>query len=496
MTHFLDHRPFDASRQESVTFVSILSQIYYTADLAQAIVAQVGAQPGSDSDDAAANQGIPLGEINWAVAAVEFWPRVLKIAADQLLLRTLFQRVVVDRKSSAYRDRLNELGRPQPASVAGGDDVADGPLTARSLLDESTWDLIGRFIREHALDGEHHAALLDLLGAGQPVVGAAPEQRLQVLMELLKASEVAVQTPPILRAILYVYSIEQVSQSAEAVYLLDAAINLRTYLDSRSEGDRLDDYLLANGNVFLDRDRVKQALRQLLMKKLALTVRGEEKTGKSFVFELVHHVSGEKQLKLARATPDDATSAKDLIGFLAMQVDSELGEFAGPSDPTKWISHASYWLIDQAKKRGRWWFVLDGFAEKRLNSELRDTINRLAYNAWHKQDAGVRLVLLDYDGALPPELGVLREDEELKVLEPRHLNEFFVRFFTGRPGMDVATIKQCVEDSVAGVLSGVEGKEREQQRALAEAGADETVERKAMMQLVQEEVREVIRQYA
>lgn len=111
-------------------------------------------------------------------------------------------------------------------------------------------------------------------------------------------------------------------------------------------------------------------------------------------------------------------------------VDAQLGA----QDPIPQRTGSSYpvsaalWVLKQMMKRpGRWLVAFDGFGQRELNPEVRETIEALAVRVpvgQHRRR--IRLVLLDYpqqlpgvspadvlEETLPPAAGVVRADLEV-----------------------------------------------------------------------------------
>ena len=82
-----------------------------------------------------------------------------------------------------------------------------------------------------------------------------------------------------------------------------------------------------------------------------------------------------------------------------LAVEDPIPPRAGSSYPTA----AALWMLKQMMKRpGRWLVVLDGFGQKELNPEVRETIEALAVRVpvgQHRRR--IRLILLDYPQPLP-----------------------------------------------------------------------------------------------
>ncbi len=91
----------------------------------------------------------------------------------------------------------------------------------------------------------------------------------------------------------------------------------------------------------------------------------------------------------------------DLLEDVAAQLGAEdpIPSRMGSSYP----SLAALWMLKQMMKRsGRWVVLLDGFGQKELNSEVRETIGELAAKVPIGQyRRRIRLVLLDYPQPLP-----------------------------------------------------------------------------------------------
>lgn len=488
MSHFLDERPFNAAKTESVRLTAIVSEIYFDAAKAQRILRKVREDSGLD------DSFLPVQDINWSQAASDFWPDILEQAANLMILRGLVMAVLQDRNARAYKDEIEAwLKAPESDAAAPVGAVGHQTPTAESFLTDTLWDLIGRMLADHVLSKPNPTDALSAIStegfARGLKLGDDPNENLRKVVNDLKTSDVEGSRPILLRALRGLLKIDEISQTPEAGVLEQEIATIRVLLKNLKPGDPLDQYLLPSGDVFMDRSRLRTGLRGLLGNQLVLVVRGPEDSGKSYSERLIRHLAMVSGLNLAMVTHDDATTPEQFIDFLKLDIDANLEKFkaSGNLDAEKWARHACKWLIKQAQSRSpNWWFVVDGYNRRRSNQQIKDLIGALALTLLAQTEGQYRLVLLDYDGSIPVELLNRTRVEDLNILREVDVREFFTDFFSvPRSGvLEGEPVDSHIDISVTKVWES------------ADSRHNDLNEPEPFMELLNQEVQDIVNAYA
>jgi hypothetical protein len=450
MAHFLDDLPFDPGRRESSHLLGILRNAYLSVGKTQALLRKI--RVGVNGTSAT----FPVADIHWERTPTEFWEEILITARNQLLLRDLVEIVLDDPDARAYGDQVRALlnAPEEPAAIAQS---SDAEPSAEAVLDDPTWDLIARLLASHVLGSAEPRTALDavlpaLLLAGLKLEGDA-DQNLHEVIEALKESRLLEEVPPILHALEAMLGVATIAAKPESEYLRAAAVSVREFvgrLRARPPArDALDECVLFNGEVFLNRNRLREGLKSLLGPKLALVVKGPAHSGKSYSSQLILHLAKTKGFKVAKVTHEEAASAEELVDFLRMSMKIEEPLKFTRADQEKWNRHAGRWLVSEAQRSGgKYWFVIDGFNKDRIDGSIKEVITALTQYIAEETEGSLRVVLLDYDEPLPHQVGNRQLKEELAFLKETDVREFFISFF-GDPRRGVrGPVEEYVEVKV------------------------------------------------
>jgi hypothetical protein len=169
-------------------------------------------------------------------------------------------------------------------------------------------------------------------------------------------------------------------------------------------------WLLSNSRPFFDRHELRGHARLLIEEDgwPILQVRADEESfGRSYTSRFFQHLERRSPAKLhvlTAAISQDAGPSyqvEDLLDDLGSQFSNSepMPERMGSSYPTQ----AARWLLRQMNRNdGFWIVVLDGFGQRPINDEVRQTVEDLAFripDGQHRQR--IRLVLIDYQHPLP-----------------------------------------------------------------------------------------------
>jgi hypothetical protein len=166
--------------------------------------------------------------------------------------------------------------------------------------------------------------------------------------------------------------------------------------------------VLRGGRVFLDRQQLRQALRELIAPqgRRILIVNGPPGSGKTYTREYVYDVTFSTpnnrviyvDLDLGIQGPADLVQAISLQMGHGLGSGPLIGEASGPRDASLLV----HWLVSRMTINSafKWWLILDGF-ERPLEPATRDFLEDLM-RIFPKGD--VRLILLNYHFALRPDL--------------------------------------------------------------------------------------------
>jgi hypothetical protein len=331
------------------------------------------------------------------------------------------------------------------------------------------------------------AALPEALLAGLPLNGDV-DQNLRAAVNALKASPVLDGSPPILDTLKRMLALPVIAALPESEFLTAAIQSVREFVERHLSRpphlDPLDEFILFNGEVFLNRSRVRESVKSLLGTKLALVVKGPPDSGKSYCSRLLLHIARSKGFKVAKVTHEEAASPEQFVEFLRMSMKIREPFATRETDQEKWIRHASRWLVSEAQSAGgKYWFVIDGFNECRIDACIKELITALTQYIAEETDGSLRVILLDYQDSLPSELGNRVIKQELAYLKETDVREFFTNFF-GEPRKGVpGPVDEYVEVAVKGAWLTAETRKK-------------TEPERHFMDLLKEEVERIVSVHA
>ncbi len=196
--------------------------------------------------------------------------------------------------------------------------------------------------------------------------------------------------------------------------------------------DRPPEYQDATGQrrlVVLDRLALREAIRRLMdpgSQERILVVNGPRRSGKTFTFQIIAQSAKETgafqpvYVDLANfLRPGPVDLARELVLRMGRSVDT----IPQPRDPTaSYLRELVNWLVGQSRAANAdWWWVLDSLSLSAVLQETHDFILAIAASVEHTT---LRLVLLDFNGTLPPNLNSFVRREELKPIGEPEIREF------------------------------------------------------------------------
>ena len=198
----------------------------------------------------------------------------------------------------------------------------------------------------------------------------------------------------------------------------------RLWRQDRVQANDIFDACDLRGKLFIDRQPLRQALRDMVAPDgttRVLAVKGPSRSGKSHSIYLIEHAQRELssydkvEVSLSKSdspvtfTPTHlARSVIDQIGGDSTRLPPEP---KGVTEP-RWLEQIADYLLGQLKLKGTMaCLVLDGFAEANLNKLTKEMVQTLVKRA--DREPKLRLVLLDYNEDL-----LCREIAGRLVIEP------------------------------------------------------------------------------
>jgi hypothetical protein len=200
------------------------------------------------------------------------------------------------------------------------------------------------------------------------------------------------------------------------------------------------DVCLINKRVFVDRDILRQALKELSPNPPTPihAVNGPSRSGKSYTLQLVDYVIA-KQPTIERASIDihdeqhalyrPGDLARGIMYLLNRNDDlKHMPKEADASSAARWAKDLCLWLVGIANtSRKTWVITLDGFYHPDLPTETKDMVRQLLKQAT-SAGSPLRIVLIDYsDDLVTPDVRKWVQSEQLGTLSDDDLRGFFER---------------------------------------------------------------------
>ncbi len=205
-------------------------------------------------------------------------------------------------------------------------------------------------------------------------------------------------------------------------------------------GNPADQYqvrILDGGLPMIGRMELRRTLREFLENTIpALVVIGDSRTGKSYSFRLLLHVtSGRDDLDVVQVDFSSASSGDDAQALMT-KLRRRLGLPApeGSNDPTTRLRSTAGLvedLIDElvgAYRRGdgkRRIIVIDGLNRPDLREDVHQLAGMLITEVVNRQLPGTQIVLTGFAGGVDPAHGELIAEEHVTVITGAHVQTFF-----------------------------------------------------------------------
>jgi hypothetical protein len=194
--------------------------------------------------------------------------------------------------------------------------------------------------------------------------------------------------------------------------------------------------VLRGGRVFLNRQQLRQALRELSAPqgRRILIVKGPPGSGKTYTREYVYDVTFSSPNNRVIYADIDAgiQEPADLVQAVSLQMGHGLGTIPviGDSSGTREALILVNWLVSRmtTNRALKWWLILDGF-EKPLEPAMRVFLENLI-RRFAKED--VRLILLNYRFDLSPDLTDQTIIENIGPISRADIEAFVIEQFQRR----------------------------------------------------------------
>lgn len=228
--------------------------------------------------------------------------------------------------------------------------------------------------------------------------------------------------------------------------------------------DKFEVTVLRGDRVFLDREYLRQALREMAdpAGRRILVVNGPHGSGKTYTREYVLDVTfGTPNHRVVYLDLDTADyGPAELASDICQQVGYESKSMPklNNESPERWVARLNSSLLAGLTSNTaiKWWLILDGFT-KPLQAETKQLIDELAIRA---READLRMILLGCTAELPVRLAteVIRED--IKPIGREDVETFVMQQLTQNdPNTTSTTVKEIVDQvmAAAGDVSAGEG---------------------------------------
>lgn len=207
----------------------------------------------------------------------------------------------------------------------------------------------------------------------------------------------------------------------------------------------------------IDRADLRDNLRRFLDQRLpVLVVRGANRSGKSFSFELMKHVAGGlDDPRLIQVDFSPVASGSTATALMAMLC-SRLGlrDVTGGTRRTTRTRYAGELVDDlvgayRFKDRAIRIIVIDGLNRADLDNDVHDLVVKLAVEVVNAQLPRTQLVLTGYGGAFDRQLTYDLLTEDIAPITETHVRLFFEGLELGRT-LTRAELDDLVREAMAG----------------------------------------------
>jgi hypothetical protein len=207
-------------------------------------------------------------------------------------------------------------------------------------------------------------------------------------------------------------------------------------IDDSASGNPVDPFevrLLPPGSrALIDRADLRAHLRRFLEEPWpVLIVRGPPRCGKSYSYQLMQHVVGDRDdwrlVKIDFSRPSSGSTAMDLMAMLKRRLNLNVPDRTSMTTATKFADElvddliGAYPVDDRVTRI----LVLDGLNRDDLSKDVHDFTARLAAEVADRQLPRTKLVLTGYAGSLDPGLAHVVLTEDVAGITDSHIRLFF-----------------------------------------------------------------------
>lgn len=344
-------------------------------------------------------------------------------------------------------------------------------------LDEEEWDLVRCLVIDHLIGtpdpyGTLRMYFPDEVSGWQ--VSPVPARYAATIVESARRAPMSDPDPlaiRLLRVLLSISAIKVSAQQPQVQGFLDRLLKAKDALDADDPFRAL--ILPRTGESFIDRTQTRTLLASLVRpdptkpEPVAMRVVGPKKSGKSYTFSFILHLSEPRGITPVRVMLSRSSTAEDILRELSVPLVGP-GEKPDPvTEPMKRLRHWAQWIVSHVERHnppGSWWFVFDQCNELDPNSDAVEFIAQLAIAIREMTGPRLkrpRLVLLGYCDQLA-DLQLPRRqvyEDIVKIVSEADLRAFFGCVFrekdeTRRPGSapDEERMAKLVEVTVRHVV--------------------------------------------
>jgi hypothetical protein len=228
--------------------------------------------------------------------------------------------------------------------------------------------------------------------------------------------------------------------------------------------DPFSDTRLYRGEAFLDRRKLRDALRRLASDQgpNVLVVNGPPGSGRSYTRALIEHAARRLATFEVAWIPLEEAGVKLEPDGLAWQIACKLGRRDAPvparqSTGKRWAQDLALWLLSLPRPSDPvWWILLDGFDDPDIPEDTIALVQNLALHICSGEaQRRFRLVLLEYPRPLPHSIRRAVVPEELQP--PESIGEVDVRehFESLFVSLNQALEPEALTRLVASVMEGL-----------------------------------------